>query len=713
MSLESLFTDRKARKYIKESIETASDLGNGVCDCCGNEGFLLEAFGKHICEGCCERLVEAAEDYDNVFESEKVKEEDVENLLNEGYVAPDFKKLIDDANKKHGGSIPDLLSKDYNIKLHNDWNDRFSQGKIFFKRNTEVGGKTKFNQFMIDYDGQYSSQKQADSVVADADGTLAPKTLVTQQRLSDNVSIATGSQWANFSPSQTVKSTVASPAKPVTQKATKTKKPVVQSTPKASKGNYTVVGDESNFSITVGSGVEVKCTKTSENGNSKVYDVECKGNKISNVVDSEGKGFATIVDKILDNIIGDPSQVLPGFDGIHKDTFSINAYDIYQFVLDKQSFKGQFSVAIFFDGKVRPNNRVYLSDKAVTSRASLIGEITQYMEDSIKKKYPVLFDKHNIVNTSMGKAVFTFKGFDKDGDPVVEAELGNKPIMGKFAKDDSAWTDLSNAEENLRILIDTAIRASNSLIPNYVSSPYYNAKSKAGRDEFDITVNSGKSDEYDIHAEYDVMEFVKTGNVTFFMSVLDTRTGTEQPKEFAKVIYRKAGTPLDTFIKQEGGKIYNHYFSKSNMEDVMTASAREKMKNPSKKQGLFSKIADMFVSKHKKDVDGLTDLEVSSTIDVNSEGKVTSATITVTDPYSDLVQSSRELHDKLGLDKKVNYLKFKKADAKMKDGPSVTYEVKDIQKFSADIRLMILESLILEAFGIVNVNESGRKVFHF
>lgn len=715
MSLDSLFTDRNARKYIKESIDNAVDSGKGVCEYCGNDGFLLEAFGKHICENCCERLNEITDDYSTVFESRELSGDDIFDLLKEGYMVPDFEKLQKDANAKFGGSIKDLM-KSYGLFIETYWNDKYLDGMLYISSKDIRSGSGKVNKFLIDYDSYFASKRGFSTVVPDADGTELPKQVAPQSRIDKNKQLAANDtiNAPKKRGSSSTSQAVPQPASTPTVKAPKQKKPVVASTPKKTNSKLEIEGDENDFNIMIADGkVGIRCEKTSENGNSKTYNISVGGDSPATiVVDSEGKDFKFCAEKIIDGIIGNPGLVLHGFDGIHKDTFDINSYEVYQFVLDKQSFMGQFSVAIYYDGKVRPNNRVYLSSKAVVSRASLMGELTKYMEDSIKKKYPVLFDKHNVVTTSLGKAVFTFKGFDKDGDPVVEAELGNKPILGKFAKDDSAWTDLENAEENLRTLIDTAIRATGSVIPNYKNSPYYNPKSKPGVDEFDIVAKAGKPDEYTIHAEYRVNDFVETGNITFYMSVLDKRTGIEQPKEFAKVIYKKAGQPLDTFIKIEGDKIYKHYFSKSDMINTMTDSARNKMKNPSKKQGLFAKIAALFVKKHSE-INALKDLEVESMIDVNADGKVTKASITVNDPYSEFAESSKALHDLIELDKKVEYLKFKKADTRMKDGPSVTYEVKDIEKFSNDLDLMILESLIMEAFDIVSVNESGRKVFHF
>ena len=146
------------------------------------------------------------------------------------------------------------------------------------------------------------------------------------------------------------------------------------------------------------------------------------------------------------------------------------------------------------------------------------------------------------------------------------------------------------------------------------------------------------------------------------------------------------------------------------MTDVMTQSAQDKMKSSAKKQSLFNKIASIFVKSHSN-IKALGLLEVEASIEVNNVGKVVSGNIILIDPYGDVADNAKDLQSKVKLESLIKYLKPVSAKD-TRDGAIVTYKITDIEEFSKDINLMVIEGLIFEAFGITMVNESGRKVFY-
>ena len=255
------------------------------------------------------------------------------------------------------------------------------------------------------------------------------------------------------------------------------------------------------------------------------------------------------------------------------------------------------------------------------------------------------------------------------------------------------------------------------IVLNYLMQSVFNDKAiSKGIDSYQVDVKNGsKSIDFTVYAQFDTNSIYNSGDVTFGISIIDAFSGEEQPKKRENFVYRKLGTPLKQFLMDAGMDIYKRFFRKANMVGNLTQSAQDKMKNPSKKQALFSKIADKLQDKIFRDwsIAQIRDCEVEASIDVDNVGRVTKASFTVTDPYNDVADDSKELASILKLEKKCTWVKIKKVDTAMKDGPSVTYEVTDIDPFANLIDLRIIESMILEAFGIVTISESSnRKVFH-
>ena len=203
-------------------------------------------------------------------------------------------------------------------------------------------------------------------------------------------------------------------------------------------------------------------------------------------------------------------------------------------------------------------------------------------------------------------------------------------------------------------------------------------------------------------------EFYDSYDVVFHMSVLDKQSGIEQPKEFVSVIYNRPGTKLEDFAKANGEKIYKKYFNKSDMQETLSAKAQEKMSNRSKKEVFLSHVADELKIGLNKPI--LKDLDIDiEEFDVNSDHKVTNVVFRVSDPYRDVANDSDKLDSLLGLDK-ISWIKFINSDDTPKSlktyGPSVIYKVTKVQDFAECINLPLLESAMLEAFGLVG----GRKI---
>jgi len=247
--------------------------------------------------------------------------------------------------------------------------------------------------------------------------------------------------------------------------------------------------------------------------------------------------------------------------------------------------------------------------------------------------------------------------------------------------------------------------------PKYSSPAFANSATQSFKLE-DLDDNGMK---YSMVATFDLNDLYDSGSIILKMSVLDEHTGEEQPKNLTPVLYNKPGTPLKDFLERESKKIHAHYFKKSDMTETLTQSAREKLGSPAKREALFSKICQNIMDKLRF-TDNTKYSDISCALDdfeVNKDGKVSSCTIRFYDEDYVAADNSVDLAKYLSIDQSFSFLKFKKADDSPRGmseyGPSVTYTVSDVNKFSEFASLAILESLIFEAFGITHVNESGRK----
>lgn len=200
MSLEKLFRDREIRKSILESVDINTPCHKGYCDDCGEYKTLYQIYDRYVCDDCISDYLVKANDYDVVYEpiDDKSIDESAMYYLFEQYVniSPDFEKLSDDADKYYNGDIPELI-RSYGLNIGQNWNRSVSKGSITIDNEDMKSGKTRINQFFIDYDVLVPTKNTLDLLVPDADGTTAPKKLTktNPKRKKDNANFAMHKSW--------------------------------------------------------------------------------------------------------------------------------------------------------------------------------------------------------------------------------------------------------------------------------------------------------------------------------------------------------------------------------------------------------------------------------------------------------------------------------------------------------------------------------------
>lgn len=741
MSLSNLFTDRKARKYIKESLCDGVYVGNGICERCSNESEnLIKAFGVNLCESCSESVYALAENYDFAFVSEQPTYQDIVGSINEEFFYADIEKIEKDAIANFNGSVPRLL-KSYGIDLRFDWNEKYADGQISIKTSDITSGTTKLNQFLLDYDGYYRTAKGAGILVPDADGTLLPADRVATADIKRKYKNQTKNlMYKDFdrdeqrqkyglrkNPNYSGNATPVTPSSPsvpnpvtgVGQGAGKVSTPntsnnttssavapkktraTVQAQPQAPK--LDIEGDINKFTIKFGKGLGFECTLANSGvgNNYEVVLVE-NGSKKSdstsiNVMSSD---VVNCADEILEIIKTVPNNVLPSLAGYSGGNYEINKYGVYKFKVDEYSFGKTFSLCIVYDGKASAKNRVVLSDKAAYSQIALNKELIDFIDKKIKSKYSVLFDNSSI-KTSVGKAFFNLEGFNEDKDPIISMDLGSNSIT-------DVCKNLGSSVDTLYLFIFNHLE---KIIKGYTEASIKEKVSDRDRFCFDIGKTDGTRKGYTIYAALKENELLDSGNIIFGISVLDSYSGNES--KTYDITFKNLGNSMKEFLTKNGTDIYKKEFRISAKDSALmvTPTAKEKMEVSSKKQALFDKISGIFVKNCKNYCD-LSDLEVDVRIDVDKYGMTTFAEITIEDPYQDVASSGKLLASVLELEKSLKFLRLVKSGEKGKTA-YVQYTVKDLPSFTNFIKLYLIESMIREAFDIVTVNEgsNGRKVF--
>lgn len=679
MSLEALFEDRLSRKFIRDHVNEGTDSGQGTCSVCGEKSYLIHAFNRDICESCGQRLLEVAEDYDTVLSG--ISEENVISLIREGYFVPDMAKVQTDANAKFGGDIPKLLAS-YGMKSPKDWDDRLKDGYLWAEPSDIKSGKTSLNKFLNDYNCQPAPRmaKGWVGLVADADGTI----------------------WAN-NPNTGV------PAPGPAQPKASFNSPSVTASSSTSVGYVTGSLQSKKFEIQVGDKAELYVQVTSQAGQPSVYSVGYSdGIGSAAMVVKASKEITDIkdaVELIKSEVAKNPQMLFPSFDGTRDGIFEISKYDIYKFKFDEKSFGSQFSMAVMYNGKV--GNRVVLPQRALNSKTVLSSALTQYMDDIISKKAPAYVSNPKF-KTSIGVATFDLEKIEGDpsagGNFIFRISLGNEQFAGRVAAD--RFKNPNDAKDAYaEMILNSWVQSKNNTIPGF-NDPSIVRKGKSMEYEFEVVYGQGTNNHITIGAIFDDQIFYDKGDIVFNMSIIDDYTGEEQPKKLRQIIYRKARVNLKDFLLKAAQSIYDEFFGKTTMVNSMKPSAVAKMKVPSKKTALMTKIADKLIKELREPK--IMDLEVELDMQVNKDGKVIKASVIITDPYNDVSNNVNELDHFLQLEKTHKWLGPAVANSKSKE-PSLIYPIKDIEAFAEVVDLHLFENAIFEAFGIVRITESGRK----
>lgn len=707
MSLENLFLDRKVRKSIRESIFEAPEVGSGVCEDCGTETLsLIRVNSKCLCENCCNQIIESTYDYDRVF-----SEADV---IDEAYIeVKQLQKLKDDAKNNFNDSIPDLLAS-YGIKANKDWNFKWGEGKLYIQNNYITSpNKARTNQFLLDYDCELP-KSFIDKLAPDADGTFA---------------LASKGVTPPATPVQT-SSTVKTPKAATT--ASPTKKAVTKSVAqKLTTGSgYTVTDSGNVFEITLAKSIGVSLVA------SKNPQTATTGGKIEVIVTYDGitsvtfmldekKSSKEMADEIIDTVIKEPGQFFTAFDDA-KGEYQLEAYPAFTFVIDKDSFDGE-NITLAIRGDAWNGKRVPLSKEALTSRARLNGELLKQLEARMEHFYPCAFNGVMNVKTSLGKAntslvTVVADSSDKMGRAKLHTELAN----GAFD-----WfmggSQLSDKEISKNSVYDAIYTELPKIIPGWdaatIDSRPLAGDSKGFSVDFQETTSNGADIDISIYGSFSLNTLYDTGNIVIKMSIIDKRTGNEEPKKSLEVVYNKAKTPIASFLTENGKKIYKKYFSTSNMTKSLTQSAQAKVENKSKKIAFLSKIANNLKNRITHDgraggsCDDL-DFKIEQ-FDVNKDGMVTKVVIRISDPDEILVTTANpnEWKNQVHFTKSATWAKLDKIDTTPKSlrdyGVSALYTVTDIEAFSNDISLYLAESaeLLLDIFEgeLVEVSEGATR----
>ena len=713
MGLDSLFKDREVRKLVKESVYNAEDNGKNICESCGEESFhTFNVFGKCLCESCSEKLIEESNNYDECFESVN---DLTKYFVSEGYVIANLRKLEADANAKFGGNIKDLLNS-YNLGAKDDWNYRYHEGLIWLNDSVFSSGKSNINKFMNDYSCGFRSSKFP-NIVPDSDGTTYTPVAIGKSDpiRKDNLAVVSTSVWnrnisnGKSNSSSTQAQTVATQAKtnvvptaPAPAQAPQKANPTIKNTKPVTdikSAGLKLKGDLDSFSVVVDNEDILKCGTVLDANGTRTANVTGNVNKTEVISVGNLSEVKDVAECILNAVVTSPDKFFKSFDG-ESNEISINSYDFYKFVLDAKSFEnGKFSLALKFRNKIYQNVRYILSVKALSSRTALISELEKTLEDKIREQYPSLFDGKNILKTSLGKVEFELEDMDDNNNPILSFAIGDAGVFTCTVTDKNKFKTE-----------DPKIYFSNLILNNIkkVIKPGWENYDKHGTGNLEYDYGDDKTG-YWIYANFDKNEFLDSGNFVFKCSIIDKLHGIEQPKTQKKVVYNKT-TPLLQFLEKVGKDIYREYFKESNMKDVITASASEKMKNPSKRIALFDKARDIFLTNNKGLKKDLGDYELEVSFNVNKDGKLVDAKITITDPYAecdskDLFKFMEHKDLKNIVGKTASYNDFKSVH-------KVTFEVKDLQKFADAITFSILESMVFEAFELVSESADGRKTFY-
>lgn len=689
MSLEGLFTDRKVRKLIKESVLEAQEIVQSKCSCCHSVGNTLKIGEYEVCEDCANYLTDMTEDYERAFESSYMDINNViKDVINEAVCKiGNFQKLKDDVANKYNGDLAKLL-QDYGMMKPYNCGTIIPQdkGEILVEPEDLKGGKSKVNRFIDDYALELSTRAK-NQLVADPDGYIS-KSVGSTSNSSQSV--------------QTAPSSVPSGAgKPATTSATKTVK---------EKGSgFSVEGDENKFVIKIADGISIECVLDTVNAPStsgaSSYEAKLSGTNekpfVYTVKQADVKSMASA---ILDMIKDAPCNVFTSFDDEFESTkgYILPEYPYYSFMFDADSFDGKYlTLVLALNGKPYPNTRIALGMRDIISKAALDGKLLNALRDRLSKFYPCLFDGTMDIKTSLGLAVSSLSYVDDKNVVRIHTELGNNDFEWEIAGNNLKDKDLS-----VNSMLDAVYAKLDKIIPDWNQKANRESRKVKGyTDSFKFDI---KNPDVTVYLNFSIDELYDKHDFIFHISIIDNKTGIEQPKEYAEFVYNKSGVKLEDFAKSNGEKVYKKYFNKSDMVETLSAKAYEKTQNRSKREVFLSHVANQLKICLNNDALRNLDLDIED-FDVNDEHKVTNVVFRVSDPYNDVAGTSEALKNIIKVDKEswISLVKVDDTPKSMKaNGPSVIYKVTKIKDFSDCINLPLLENAMLEAFGF----STGRKV---
>lgn len=676
MGLESLFEDRKRRRYFQEGIYEAKERGMGVCSGCNEEATLLEVFEMGLCESCCDTIIRLANETErDIPKPDLVDESFVMNLLNEAVtVYFDMARLQQEADKNYDGDLKKLF-KAYKCSILKLQSDR-----VAFQTATTSSGKSSVNQLIIDFDGEFGSDTGAMNTVPDHNGVVAPKRVRGK-------GIITGTSTTSSTTSSTTTATQVPPVpsvKSVNVKASSTQsvstvapsKTTIAST--VSPNNTTSGGDVTNASFTMGGEVEVSISLEAPS-NPKRYLVGFSvggkevGHPMSVHLEKNGSE-KSLIEELKKTFVKDPDEFFDSFVGNYSGRYSLLKYEKAEFAFDEKSFEKKITMVSIENGKPS-KDRYEIPWKALFNSSELAQALTKLVDEKIKDKYPALFDGSNEVKTSIGKAVFTFSG-SKDGSVALKVDWAGTLFDGFMD-----GQRLINKQD--------AKRAFAEILLNNIE--------KVAKD-FDITKTRISFDE----PEYSVRAEFLPNEMDDFAIAFKISIGVGGSKFGGDIyVYRKPGVSVNDFIQNTGKEIYNSLVKLS--PTMMTSSATEKMKNKSKKQTILRKLADKVgwilrpdVRLSEVDIDSES-LEFEVDVTINAVGGVTGAEVLVhcEDSSPEDVKKLAEYFEK----KSVNWLKLDTIK-KARNTNTMVFTVKDIAEFADSVQLHVVESALLEAYGI-------------
>ena len=712
MSLDTFFRDREARANMRKAVNESVDIGAGTCSSCGTyTQQLFDVGNQHICSNCRSKIVDAANDYSKVYNSVSYT-----TPIDESYIAPDMTKLQADANAKFGGSIPDLL-KSYNLTVRKDWNDKISKGRIYITDQNVQGGKTRINQFIIDYDCSFLSDKAAYQLVPDKDGTTAPLKvngkLISGQpsapSASKSIPPTSSTQKQSTStqkPSQPSQSTkLTTPTQPVQQPSNQSQISSRGGTQNSSSLGLRVDGSGTSFSVYIAKNVVVNLSQKSVNGSDVDYDCTVQGInyrfnfKAKGVFKNQSVDITKVADSFGSELKNNPALLFPFFDGDGKYKL---AYRDYLTLSPVFSDKSDMSFQPVVGGLLltKPDVQFIPSTRALFNASLFDKEANSFYRGLIKRALPDLEDGDYTIHTSFGNALLNISGLIESRGDVAGAVLlftvGKMSFTASFS--DRGIGDFDEWARNC------IWRELSNIIPGWSRG----VPVKGGAMSFDLSTTLNSGDTLNISSSVSRDTFLISGDLTF-----NTDAQTSSGYWSDNFLYKDLSLTPEEFIKTETVKKIAQEDNSGGNDKALKQSAQDKLKSPARKVALLSRMSDNILSSLKDylsvDISDLS-CEVES-FEINQLGVVSLCTFRISDFDFAVSQTSAELRTYLDLENVANFLKVKTVDEANIDeyGPSVVYTVTNFDEFYLFAKLSVLESLIISVFGILRINESGRK----